>query len=114
MSFLETIGSGSDPVEAARSLGISNARVGAWVLDPAFRAAFQLVSSAGEALQRPGFLAWLRERAKSDEKQGPQFAKLYLEHSKALVVESVGFTSKEGSLEGEVSELEDVDLEGLL
>ncbi|HEX9793464.1 MAG TPA: class II aldolase/adducin family protein [Planctomycetota bacterium] len=106
---------------AGRSLGpfaglgeLDNARVGAWVLDPAVRAAFHLVSSAGEALQRSAFLAWLRERAKSDEKQGHQFAKLYLEHSKALVVEAVPFAPKECSVENELPEPEEADLEDLL
>ena len=90
-AFLEDLASkGGSPEECLKRNGISTTRLGRWVLQPTFRAAFLLTLDAYERMNAPGFWAHVRGRAMSCDEDSQKWATLYakfLENAPPVVVQ---------------------------
>ena len=92
-AFLERLAaSAHNPDAVLKEMGISRNRLGGWILNPAFRAAFLVALDAYERLHAPAFLAHVREKAMGCGDDAAQWAKMYfsyLEKSPPVIVQSV-------------------------
>ena len=112
-AFLEDLAAnGGSPEEYLARNGIAVTRLGKWVLEPTFRAAFLLTLDAYERMWAPAFWAHVRNRAMNGSEDAEKWAKLYagfLEKSPPVVVQGGNKQGVEGKKPAFMLDQEDLE-----
>ena len=114
-AVVDGLASGESLDSVVEREGIRPATLGRWILEPDFRAAFELVRYGVERIRRPEVLRMLREHALSGQRGWQASARMWLQETREpFPVEVSAAVRLEGGVPaGGLEEAEDVDLEDL-